>query len=416
MTNSFCVAVTGQSLIKNDVADVADERFLQVLDFLRQGDVVFTNFESTILGRHGGWPTKGKYFDYARPAVLDSLQAMGFNALALANNHAFDLGSAGVLSTLDEVWSRGFLHAGIGRDEADAMQPGRQRLGAREVTLVAIDAGPGPDNMYAENRTPTRPPRPGVNRLKTLRRIGVPDEDFRRLVGLAEQLQMTPVEVGNYTQPNDPPPMDADSEINFYGTIFRKTDTRGRLIEIDSDSAEGQLSVMRRAAARGDFVIAYLHHHHWEPGWQDVPDWVRDFARSCIDAGADLFVSHGAPVLQAVELYRGAPLFYGLGNFLFHVPAEETEWSAPEVWQSIVAACRYDGSGNLACIDLLPVVISAHETARSATERSVPLAATDDASHHILQGFAARSRKFGTEIEISRSSGRILPTAGRKFG
>lgn len=161
MTNSFCVAVTGQSLIKNDVAHVGDERFVQVLDFLRQGDVVFTNFEATVLGRHGGWPTKGKYFDYARPAVLDSLQAMGFNALALANNHAFDLGSAGVLSTLDEVWSRGFLHAGIGTDQTDAMRPGRQRLGARDVTLVAIDAGPGPDNMYAENRTPTRPARPG---------------------------------------------------------------------------------------------------------------------------------------------------------------------------------------------------------------------------------------------------------------
>ncbi|MER8923834.1 CapA family protein [Mesorhizobium sp. M0802] len=39
----------------------------------------------------------------------------------------------------------------------------------------------------------------------------------------------------------------------------------------------------------------------------------------CIDAGANLFVSHGAPVLQAVEIYNGAPIFYGLGNFLFHV-------------------------------------------------------------------------------------------------
>lgn len=416
MTNSFCVAVTGQSLIKNDVAHVGDDRFVQVLDFLRQGDVVFTNFEATVLGRHGGWPTKGKYFDYARPAVLDSLQAMGFNALALANNHAFDLGSAGVLSTLDEVWSRGFLHAGIGTDQTDAMRPGRQRLGTRDVTLVAIDAGPGPDNMYAENRTPTRPARPGVNRLKTLRRIGVPDEDFRRLVRLAEQVQMTPVDVGNYTQPNDPPAVDADSEINLYGTIFRKTDSRGRLIEIDRDSAEAQLSVMRRAAARGDFVIAYLHHHHWEPGWHDVPGWVQDFARSCVDAGANLFVSHGAPVLQAVELYKGAPLFYGLGNFLFHVPAEETEWSAPEVWQSIVATCRYDGSGTLACIDLLPVVISTQDAGRSATEQSVPLAATDDVGNHILQGFAARSRKFGTEIAISRSSGRIVLTAGRKAG
>ncbi|WP_204268448.1 hypothetical protein, partial [Escherichia coli] len=50
MKDSFCVAVTGQSLIKTDVSDIRDGRFLEVLDFLEQGDVVFTNFESTILG------------------------------------------------------------------------------------------------------------------------------------------------------------------------------------------------------------------------------------------------------------------------------------------------------------------------------------------------------------------------------
>lgn len=416
MKNSFCVAVTGQSLIKNDVAHVRNAQFLEVLDFLRQGDVVFTNFEATVLGQYGGWPTKGRYFDCARPAVLDTLQSMGFNALALANNHAFDLGPAGVLSTLSEVWSRGFLHAGIGTDETDAMKPGRQRLGGRAVALFALDAGPGPDNMYAENRTPARPARPGVNRLRTVRRIGVPGEDFQQLATLAAHLQMTALEVANYAQPNDPLGVDVDRELNFYGTVFRKAETRGRLIEIDQESADGHLSAIRRSAARGDFVIAYLHHHHWEPGWQDVPGWVQDFARMCVDAGASLFVSHGAPVLQAVELYKGAPLFYGLGNFLFQVPSEETEWSAPEVWQSVVAACRYDGTGNLEGIDLLPIVIGAAERAGSTTERSVPLAATGDAGRHILQAFATRSRAFGTEIAVSGSCGRISLAAQRQFG
>ncbi|MER9210434.1 CapA family protein, partial [Mesorhizobium sp. M0771] len=114
MKDQFCAVVTGQSLIKHDIRDVKNERFIAVTDFLRQGDVVFTNFESTILGKHGGWPTKGKYFGYSRAEVLDALQAIGFNALALANNHAFDLGAGGILSTLEEVEARGLLHAGIG--------------------------------------------------------------------------------------------------------------------------------------------------------------------------------------------------------------------------------------------------------------------------------------------------------------
>lgn len=417
MTDPFCAVVTGQSLITQDIRTIQDERFADVVRFLGQGDVVFTNFESTILGRHGGWPTKGRYFGYSRPEVLDALQAIGFNALALANNHAFDLGPSGVLSTLEEVDARGFLHAGIGADETAATRPGRRRLGAREVALIAMDAGPGPSNMYAEDGTAFRPARPGVNRLKTLRRIGVPDGHFRRLARLGEHLQSSPFELANYAQPEDPLAVASDGEMNFYGTVFTQVDEFGRLLEVDARSAGIHLSAIRQAAAQGDFVIAYLHHHHWEPGWQDVPRWVRSFARSCIDAGADLFVSHGAPVLQAVEIHNGAPIFYGLGNFLFHVRPSEIEWDPPEVWQSIVAACRYDAGGTLDGIDLMPVVIGADpREPGSAMGRLVPVAATGDTARDILEGFAARSREFGVDIDVSSDRGRISMHAARKFG
>lgn len=415
MKDSFCVVVTGQSLIKSDVRHVQHRRFQDVLGFLRQGDVVFTNFESTVLGRYGGWPTKGRYFDYSRPEMLDALQAMGFNALALANNHAFDLGPAGVLSTLGEVWSRGFLHAGIGTDETDAMKPGRQRLGGREVSLFALDAGPGSDNMYAENRSAARPARPGVNRLKTVRKLGVTQESFHKLAMLTQELRTSQLELTNYAQPDDPTPVAGDGELNFYGTVFKQDSEFRRLVEVDPDNAAEHLSAIRRAAARGDFVIAYLHHHHWEPGWQDVPSWVQGFAHACVDAGANLFVSHGAPVLQAIEIYKDAPLFYGLGNFLFHVPAEETEWSAPEVWRSLVAACRFDGDGTLESIDLLPVVIG-DEEGLSETRGLVPLAATGDVARDILQGFTQRSRGFGTEVTSTGSSARVTLAKTRKAG
>ncbi|BCG96937.1 CapA family protein [Mesorhizobium sp. 131-2-1] len=417
MKDHFCAVVTGQSLIKHDIRNIQDERFAEIVRFLGQGDLVFTNFESTILAKDGGWPTKGKYFGYSRVEVLDALQAIGFNALALANNHAFDLGPNGVLSTLEEVETRGFLHAGVGANEANAARPGRRRLGTREVALLAMDAGPGPANMYAENGTAFRPARPGVNRLKTVRKIGVPDGHFRRLARLGEQLQSSPFELANYAQPEDPPEVATGKEINFYGTVFAQAANFGRLIEVDSKSANIHLSAIRQAAAQGDFVVAYLHHHHWEPGWQDVPHWVRTFARSCIDAGADLFVSHGAPVLQALEIYNGSPIFYGLGNFLFHVHATENEWDPPEVWQSIVAACRYDAGGSLEGIDLLPVVIGADaQSIGSATGRLVPTTAIGNVARDILEGFATRSRVFGTDIAPSGATGRIAVHAVRKYG
>ncbi|RWD04782.1 MAG: capsule biosynthesis protein CapA [Mesorhizobium sp.] len=417
MKDAFCAVVTGQSLITQDIRHVQDERFAAVVRFLQQGDVVFTNFESTILGKHGGWPTKGRYFGYSRAEVLDALQDIGFNALALANNHAFDLGVSGVLATLEEVEARGFLHAGVGIDETHAAKLGHRHLGARRASLLAIDAGPGPANMYAENSTDSRPARPGVNRLKTVRKIGVPNGHFRRLARLGDQLQSSHLELTNYAQPEDPPELRSGKELNFYGTVFKQAADFSRLIEIDQQSANIHLSAIRQAAAQGDFVIAYLHHHHWEPGWQDVPRWVQTFARTCIDAGAGLFVSHGAPVLQAVEIYNGLPIFYGLGNFLFHVHPDEGEWDPPEVWQSIVAACRYDANGTLENIDLLPVVIGeVNERTGSEPGKLVPVPAAGHVARDILEGFASRSRAFGTGIEISGCSGRIVAPLVRKFG
>lgn len=411
MKSSFSAVVTGQSLITHDVRDVQDGRFAEVMRFLRQGDVVFTNFESTILGQYGGWPTKGKYFGYSRAQVLDALKAIGFNAIALANNHAFDLGPSGILSTLQEVEARNFLHAGIGTDETNAAKLGRRRMGNREVALLAVDAGPGPANMYAENRTAFRPPRPGVNRLKTLRKIGVTTGYFRNLATLASALQSSDLERANYAQPEDPPVITEDNEIDFYGTIFTQASTCERLVQIDPQSAATHLAAIRLAAARGEFVIAYVHHHHWEPNWQDVPSWVQSFARMCVDAGADLFVSHGAPVLQAVEIYEGSPIFYGLGNFLFHTDPDEHEWSPPEVRQSIVAACHYDAVGHLEAIELLPVVVGGEERLSGSKVSSglVPLPATGEVAHHILGELAARSQAFGVEFCISQSSGRITP-------
>lgn len=411
MKPPFSAVVTGQSLITHDVRNVQDDRFSEVVRFLQQGDVVFTNFESTILGRHGGWPTKGKYFGYSKAEVLDALKAIGFNAIALANNHAFDLGPAGVLSTLEEVEKRDFLYAGIGSDETDAARLGRRRMGNREVALLAVDAGPGPANMYAEDRTAFRPPRPGVNRLRALRKFGVTAGYFQNLAMLASELQSSDLERANYAQPEDPPAVAEGSEIDFYGTTFAQAPTCSRLIEIDPESAATHLAAIKQAAKRDDFVIAYLHHHHWEPSWQEVPLWVQSFARMCVDAGAGLFVSHGAPVLQAVEIYNGAPIFYGLGNFIFHTDPDENEWSPPEVWQSIVAACSYNAAGNLGVIELLPVVLGGEEqlSGPSVNNRLIPVPATGDVANHILKELAARSQAFGVEVTISQSRGRITP-------
>ena len=63
------------------------------------------------------------------------------------------------------------------------------------------------------------------------------------------------------------------------------------------------------------FIIVSLH---W--GWENHVEVVprqRYEARQLINAGADCLVCHHTHTRQPMETYRGKPIFYGLGNFIF---------------------------------------------------------------------------------------------------
>ncbi|WP_416197214.1 MAG: Poly-gamma-glutamate synthesis protein (Capsule biosynthesis protein) [Sporanaerobacter sp.] len=46
------------------------------------------------------------------------------------------------------------------------------------------------------------------------------------------------------------------------------------------------------------------------------------FAKRAIDSGADIVMGHHPHVLQGIEVYRGKPIFYSLGNFVFNSTSE----------------------------------------------------------------------------------------------
>jgi poly-gamma-glutamate synthesis protein (capsule biosynthesis protein) len=45
---------------------------------------------------------------------------------------------------------------------------------------------------------------------------------------------------------------------------------------------------------------------------------MREIAHAAIEAGADIVIGHGPHYSLPVEVYRGKPIFYGLGSFSFH--------------------------------------------------------------------------------------------------
>jgi poly-gamma-glutamate synthesis protein (capsule biosynthesis protein) len=71
-----------------------------------------------------------------------------------------------------------------------------------------------------------------------------------------------------------------------------------------------------RARDQADIVIVYPH---W--GWEHqkhASARQQALARLMVDAGADAVVGSHPHVTQNIELYRGKPIFYSLGNFIFN--------------------------------------------------------------------------------------------------
>ena len=91
-------------------------------------------------------------------------------------------------------------------------------------------------------------------------------------------------------------------------------------------TASGALRVFAMAAVAASLpsslVCASPPQVHFDVSYQvgcrDVtpPDFLEALAKEAIDNGADLFCAHGPFDFRAIEIYRGKPIFYGLGSFI----------------------------------------------------------------------------------------------------
>lgn len=76
------------------------------------------------------------------------------------------------------------------------------------------------------------------------------------------------------------------------------------------------------ANSKYDHVIVFVH---WGVERVEIPeDYQRTLAKGYIDAGADLIIGAHPHVLQGFEYYKGVPICYSLGNYLFGNRTGET--------------------------------------------------------------------------------------------
>lgn len=98
-----------------------------------------------------------------------------------------------------------------------------------------------------------------------------------------------------------------------------------------------------------DYVVVYVH---WGLERKTYPEeYQRQLAKEYIDAGADLVVGNHAHVPQGIEYYKGVPIVYCLGNFIFNENMVDT-YALKVLWD-------VEGKTTL---QILPVGITNYDT------------------------------------------------------
>jgi len=353
-----------------------------VIQGLLKGDVVFTNLESAVAEK-GETIHEGRGF-LTPPEALDALTTFGFNLLSLSGNHAFDLRVKGIQNTIREADSRKIVHAGTGNNLTEAAAPAYLHTPKGTIALIASASG-----LITPGGSATAD-RPGVNEL----RIEAGGKENEATADLPGAPANTP----------------------------------------NAEDSQRVLQSIRDARQHADLVIVYQHNHVFAnrsfatiftegmPERLAPNDWLRKWTHAEVDAGADIVVMHGAPLLHGVEIYRGKPIFYDLGNFIYNLVPTLTYIDEPMSWESAIAYVQFEG-GILKSVSLRPVALNVMGEGQPDVHneyadnqflhtRGLPSPATGARAGYILQRLADLSKPFGTKFEIKGDTAEIKIKSG----
>ena len=415
------LAAAGDCIITRRVRQIDDPDFLALARIFQQSDAGFANCEMTF-HKYAGYPSPtgacGDLNLIADPQVAGDLAWAGINLMTVANNHGGDYGTGGLLATLDQLHAVGITSAGGGANLAQARAPGYRSTAHGRVALVGcastVRAGTEASPSHAEI-----PGRPGVNPLRVKTVYGVPKERLAALRDTQAEL------VGARGRGATPPAGD----LQFFGATFREAPRPVVTVEAEPSDIAAITSEVARAHAEADIVVVTIHAHENGPTRDEPATFLPPFARACIDAGAHAFFGHGPHVLRGIEIYKGRPIFYSLGNFYFQaetiqqIPEEiysncQITTTAPSdffkkvmgrmfeddvYWEAVAPRLAFE-DGRLVEATLYPVDLRRSDP---ATRRGTPMLARGSVADRILKRQAELSKPFNTTMTLDQGVGTI---------
>jgi poly-gamma-glutamate capsule biosynthesis protein CapA/YwtB (metallophosphatase superfamily) len=326
-----------------------DSAFAHVKDTLAQADLLFGHLEGPLaepsadparpdIPHKPGWRHSG-----ARMA--SALRNAGYMGVSCASNVSHPAAAAvRSVAVLDEV---GIKHCGVGSTLAEARRPVILERGGVRIGFLSYTSVFWPSDHAAGAEAPG---------CATIKAYAAYQANYRAL----EMPGAEPV-----------------------------TKTYCDAAELDAMRDD-----VRRLRGEVDLIILSCH---WGVSSKDEPvEYQREIARAAIDAGADMVFGHHPHVVQAAEIYRGKPIFYSLGNFVF-------DWVVMRNrhLDGIALRCTLSGKA-ITAIEILPARRDADNDIRFE-------AVAGPAGQEIMQRFEQLSAKLGTTLTLSQGNRLVLP-------
>lgn len=251
------------------VADIGPDRedprecFALVRDELRKADIAFCQLEVNLTERGSRLP-QVRHTHRAKASSAEAMKDAGFTIVSFSGNHCLDWGQVGFFDTIDNLKGAGLGVVGVGANILEARAPVIQEANGVRVAFLAYNSIL-PSHYWAEAD------RPGCAPM--------------RAWTIYEQIE-----------PDQP------------GTPAR---IHTHALRADLDA---MVEDVRKARELADVVVMSIHWGiHFIPAV--LADYQQEVAHAAIDAGVDMVLGHHAHILKGVEVYRGKPVFYSMGNF-----------------------------------------------------------------------------------------------------
>jgi len=351
------ITAVGDMIWNRELTHFTEPDYRNLYRILQESEIAYGNLEMSLNERPD--LQKGLY-NYRRGREFGwEIARLGINLVSLANNHTLDYGVEGLKETLTILDRSGIEHSGGGNNLQEARQYASLTFGRTEFALLSFYSS---DDAESTQDGPT---------IATIR---APSVLLETQHGIAKAIKA---------------PLEED--------VLAMEDA------------------IRKAKAHTDMVIVHFH-LHWVSHSRayPIPDTVplnqHPMLYRAIDAGADLIIGNGPHVLRGIEIYKGKPIFYSLGNFIYQyktpeIPAviwtRDQQQDIREEFETVIPRLTVRDK-KIEKIELIPCVLE-----MTGPRTGCPRLPDDQRSHEIITLLQNLSKPYKTSIQFKEWYGII---------